>query len=357
MRIMVVDDSIVFRSQISSALVGVEGIEIVGTAPNGKIAVQKLEQIQVDLITLDMEMPELNGIETLKLIKQKGIKVKVIVFSSQTVRGAEKALEALREGADDVVAKPEGEGVNFETALESIRISLVPRVKQFMISQPQAARPVYTGESILRPKVTPVHSKIAKQKIAGFDPQAIVIASSTGGPTALETIFSQLKGPFKKPIFLVQHMPPVFTQILAKRLSSLTDCPAEEAISSQKTNPQSFLVAPGDFHMILEKENDGVYAKLTQSPMRNSVRPAADNLFETASEIYGANLLGIVLTGMGEDGALGAKKIRNNGGRVLIQNKESCVVFGMPGAVYANDDYDEIASLEGIVKLLKGILK
>lgn len=356
MRILVVDDSIVFRSQISSALVGVEGIEIVGTAANGRIAIQKLEQMQVDLITLDMEMPELNGIETLKLIRQKGIKVKVIVFSSQTVRGAEKALEALREGADDVVAKPEGEGVNFDSALDSIRASLVPRVKQFQFQKPINAKPIYTGESILRPQVSSA-PKIAKQKIAGFEPQAIVIASSTGGPTALETIFSQLKGPFRKPVFLVQHMPPVFTQILAKRLSKLSDIPAEEAISSQKTHSQSFLVAPGDFHLVLEKKNEGVFANLTQTPLRNSVRPAADNLFETASDIYGPNLLGIVLTGMGEDGALGAKKIRANGGRVLIQNKESCVVFGMPGAVYANDDYDEIASLEGIVQILKGILK
>jgi len=357
MRIMVVDDSIVFRSQISSALTGVEGIEIVGTAANGKIALQKLEQIQVDLITLDMEMPEMNGLETLKQIRQKGLKVKVIVFSSQTIRGAEKALEALREGADDVVAKPEGEGVNFETALESIRSSLVPRVKQFQTKSPIAAKAIYTGESILKSRDSVSTYKQPKQRVLGFDPQAVVIASSTGGPTALETIFSQLKGPFNKPVFLVQHMPPIFTQILAKRLSTITDHPVEEALSEQKINQRSFLVAPGNYHMVLDKQSDGVYAKLNQTQLRNSVRPAADNLFETASEIYGANLLGIVLTGMGEDGALGAKKIRTHGGRVLIQNKESCVVFGMPGAVYANDDYDEMTSLDGIVQILKGILK
>lgn len=354
---MVVDDSIVFRSQISSALSGVEGIEIVATAANGRIALQKLDQFQVDLITLDMEMPELNGLETLKLIRQKGIKVKIIVFSSQTIRGAEKALEALREGADDVVAKPEGDGVNFETALTSIRASLVPRVIQFQNTKPVAVKPIYTGESVLRPQVAQVVTKSPKQKISGFDPQAIVIASSTGGPTALEVIFSQLKGPFKKPIFLVQHMPPVFTQILAKRIGAITDTPATEAVTSQKVQSNSFLVAPGDYHMVLDKQADGIYAKLNQTNFRNSVRPAADNLFETASDIYGHQLLGIVLTGMGEDGLLGAKKIRSQGGRVLIQNKESCVVFGMPGAVYANDEYDEIASLEGIIQLLKGILK
>jgi len=356
MRIMVVDDSIVFRSQISSALTGVEGIEIVATAANGNIALQKLEQLQVDLITLDMEMPELNGIETLKLIRAKGYRVKVIVFSSQTIRGAEKALEALREGADDVVAKPEGDGVNFETALISIRSSLVPRVKQFQTLTATTPKPTYTGESILRPQQAAL-AKSIKQRIHGFDPQAIVIASSTGGPTALETIFSQLKGPFKKPIFLVQHMPPVFTQILAKRLGSLTDTPATEAIFSQKVQSNSFLVAPGDYHMVLNKQADGVYATLNQTALRQSVRPAADNLFETASEIYGNQLLGIVLTGMGEDGLVGAKQVRAKGGRVLIQSKESCVVFGMPGACFAQDEYDEIASLDGIVQLLKGILK
>jgi two-component system chemotaxis response regulator CheB len=357
MRIMVVDDSIVFRSQISSALTGVEGIEIVATAANGKIALQKLEQLQVDLITLDMEMPELNGLETLKLIRAKGLKVKVIVFSSQTIRGAEKALEALREGADDVVAKPEGDGVNFESALISIRSSLVPRVKQFQTLKAPTQKPLYTGESILKPQTAASSAKSMKQRIQGFDPQAIVIASSTGGPTALETIFSQLKGPFKKPIFLVQHMPPVFTQILAKRLGALTDTPATEAITSQKVQSNSFLVAPGDYHMVLNKQADGLYATLNQTALRQSVRPAADNLFETASEIYGNQLLGIVLTGMGEDGLMGAKQVRAKGGRVLIQNKESCVVFGMPGACFAQDEYDEIASLDGIVQLLKGILK
>jgi len=230
-------------------------------------------------------------------------------------------------------------------------------LSSFKLSRQPATKTIYTGESILNPQPTVVVGKSAKQRIQGFDPQAIVIASSTGGPTALETIFSQLKGPFKKPIFLVQHMPPVFTQILAKRISALTDAPATEAAVSQKVTTNSFLVAPGDYHMILNKQADGIYATLNQTAMRNSVRPAADNLFETASEIYGHQLLGIVLTGMGEDGLIGAKQVRSKGGRVLIQNKESCVVFGMPGACFAQDEYDEIASLDGIIQLLKGILK
>lgn len=352
MKILVVDDSIVFRTQITASLSGIPDVEVVGTAPNGKIALQKLEQLSVDLITLDMEMPELNGLETLKELRSKGHKTKVIVFSSQTIRGAEKALEALKAGADDVVAKPEGDTLNFDTVQEMIRSALVPRVQQFMsrISAREASSLKITPTPVINSKASP------KQRISSLLPSAVVIASSTGGPSALETIFTDFKGPLKKPLLIVQHMPPVFTQILAKRLATLTGADFVEAKDGDPIIPGRAYVAPGNFHMTVEKRGGSMVVALNQDPLRNSVRPAADFLFETASAHWKGSLLGVVLTGMGEDGAAGAKRIREAGGSVLIQNRESCVVFGMPGAVYQNDDFDEIADLDGIRKYLKGIL-
>ncbi len=351
MKVLVVDDSIVFRTQISSSLKGIDGVEVVGSASNGKIALEKLEQLSVDLITLDMEMPEMNGMETLREIKKRGLKTKVIIFSSQTVRGAEKALEALSEGADDVVAKPSGEELNFENAGDAVRAALIPKVMQFM-------RPVVTD---VAPKIThiaPVVNKdLPKIKLTQFSPSIGVIASSTGGPTALESIFSNLKGhTLKKPLLIVQHMPPVFTQILAKRLTDISGLDVREAKDGEAIVPGRVYIAPGDFHMLLRRADKDTIIQLNQNAQRNSVRPAADYLFETAAELFSKNCFGVVLTGMGEDGALGAKRVRQAGGAVMIQNKESCIVFGMPGAVFANNDYDEIGDLAQISERVKLLL-
>jgi two-component system chemotaxis response regulator CheB len=350
MKVLVVDDSIVFRSQISTSLSGVENVQIVGSAPNGRIAIQKLQQTTVDLITLDMEMPELNGLETIKEIKRLGLKTKIIVFSSQTVRGAEKALEALAAGADDVVAKPSAENLDFTKAQAMIEEALIPRVLQFLKTSMRLHTSPITKPSFSGPVVKP------KKVLKSFFPKAVVIASSTGGPTALENIFAQLKCIPKLPIFIVQHMPPVFTQILARRLGEIAGIPVHEAIHNQRVENGHTYLAPGGFHMTLVKDQQGLVIKLNEDAYRNSVRPAADFLFESADEIFKHNLLGVVLTGMGEDGAVGAKRIHESGGGVIIQDKESCVVFGMPGAVFVNDDYDDIMNLSEITNYLRTVI-
>ena len=350
MKILVVDDSIVFRSQISASLSGVEDVEVVGSAPNGRIAIQKLQQLNVDLITLDMEMPELNGLDTIKEIKRLGLKTKIIVCSSQTVRGAEKALEALAAGADDVVAKPSADNLDFNKAQSMIEEALIPRVQQFLKS---GKRP----SSVSAPMPTFSSSEsIDKKNLKLFMPKAVVIASSTGGPTALEFIFGNLKCKPKLPMFIVQHMPPVFTQILAKRLEDMSGFPVHEATHNQKVENGHTYMAPGGFHMLVVKEASGLVIKLNEDPYRNSVRPAADYLFESADDIFKSQLLGVVLTGMGEDGAVGSKRIHESGGGIVIQDKESCVVFGMPGAVFVNDDYDDILNLTEITNYLRTVI-
>lgn len=350
MRILVVDDSIVFRSQIAKALADVPGVEVVGSASNGRIAIQKLEQGSIDLVTLDMEMPEMDGTDVLREIKRQGFSVRVIVFSGQTQQGAASALEALSLGAHDVVAKPVGSNVNFENAYLAIRSSLLPKIMQFMAKEQGATvvtSPVLSPERSSSPNVVEANSSI-QRGINQFYPSLIVIGSSTGGPNALEKIFTSLNGELSIPIVIVQHMPPVFTQMLAKRLSDISGLSCHEAKNGEELLPNKVYVAPGDFHLVIEAKAGKHYLALNQLPQRNSVRPAVDFLFESAASLYGANCLGVVLTGMGEDGLVGARAIRKNGGRILIQNKESCIVFGMPGAIFENAQFDQIMPLDQI---------
>lgn len=361
MKILIVDDSVVFRTQITNALAAVPGVEIVGTASNGRIALQRISQQPVELMTLDMEMPELDGMETLKILRAQNKDIKVIVFSSQTVRGAEKALEALRAGADDVVAKPSGDNLNFETALDAVKTALVPKVLQFMEKKTEASTPreSLSQKPTISEPIKPEGSFNDQKKLdlRTTNPKAIVIASSTGGPTALEAIFSKIPGPYKIPVLIAQHMPPVFTQILAKRIGDLTGVPSREAVHGEAIQPNNIYFAPGDYHLRIQKMNSFYFTHLAKDDLRNSVRPSADYLFESAAETYQKNLLGVILTGMGEDGKDGAKAIKRAEGGILLQNKESCTVYGMPRAAFDAGAYDQTSDLDGIRDLLTHFLK
>jgi two-component system chemotaxis response regulator CheB len=358
-KILIVDDSVVFRSQIAAALASAPQIEVVGSAPNGSIALQRLKQLSVDLITLDMEMPEMDGIEVLKAIRQQNYKVRVIVFSAQTTRGAQKALEALEAGADDVVAKPSIGAANdgsspSSTPQDRIREVLVPKILQFLPPEQRNTGNQKLSEDLFwLAQRDPNSETFEKLPLAGFHPSLIVIASSTGGPTALETLFAELPQSLEIPILIAQHMPPVFTRILAQRLGDLSKKECSEAKNGDIIKPGQIYIAPGDYHLHLGQSKNGIVLELDQGPQRNSVRPAADYLFESAAKICGANCLGIVLTGMGQDGLQGSLAIKRAGGRILIQDEKSCVVFGMPGAIYKANCYDDIGDLDFISKVLK----
>jgi len=202
-----------------------------------------------------------------------------------------------------------------------------------------------------------VSSPRTRTNLKLLQPKALVIASSTGGPNALEILFSQLQGPYRIPILIVQHMPPVFTKILADRLSNISGCEVREAIDGEVVVANRVYVAPGDFHMSVVLQNGKTVISLNKESQRNSVRPCADYLFESAAEIYKDRLLGIVLTGMGEDGADGARAIKKCDGGIVIQSQESCVVYGMPGAVFAQGNYDEIKDINEMGIFLRDFVK
>lgn len=349
--VLIVDDSVVFRSQISNALGKHTEIRVVGTAANGSIALQKLEQSTVDVVTLDMEMPDMSGIEVLREIRKRKILVKVIFYSSKTRRGADTALLALREGADDVVAKPDHEVSTIDEAVSQIEASLVPKILQFRTTL-GAGEPIHPATSVGKEKRFG-----AKDGIATFSPSVIVMGCSTGGPSALEKVFENFISATEIPILIVQHMPPVFTESLARRLETISGIPTSEGKNDEAVMKNHIYVAPGDYHMRVENKDSSVKIVLDKTAQRNSVRPAVDSLFESAAAVYGRGCLGIVLTGMGEDGLVGAKVIRGSGGKIVIQDRNSCVVFGMPGAIFAENEYDEIGDLDMISNLLRRLAK
>lgn len=357
LKILIVDDSVVFRSQIRAALEKSPEFEVVGVANNGKIALQKLEQSSVDLITLDMEMPEMNGIETIKEIKNRKFPVKILVFSSSTKKGSEEALKALMLGADDILCKPQATTPGVGLPIDLLFEELTPKVKQFVkvnnlepAGNQNTATVVQQTEQAKQQKLIVPNPKL---NLSNFRPQIILIGCSTGGPVALERVLKPLSGyKLTVPLLITQHMPPMFTESLAKRIQEQSGISCSEAKDRQVLENKIY-VAPGDFHMCIENQGGVNVLSLNKKPQRNSVRPAVDYTFETAAEIYKNKVLGIILTGMGEDGLVGSKAIKNNGGAILIQDKESCTVFGMPGAIFANNIQDEIASLERISDLIK----
>lgn len=334
-RVLIIDDSLVFRTQIQLALKENSKIEIVGTACNGQVAIDLMLKESIDICTLDIEMPILDGIGTLKEMKRLGIKTKAIMFSSLTTSGAEKTFEALKLGAIDFVAKPQSEDINSNPSV-IIRSCLVPKILSTIRLDGK-----YNSSS---------DNEVETRNWNLFIPEVLVIASSTGGPNALVDLFSNLRDPLPFPILVTQHMPPVFTASLAERLGAYSDKISREAVDGEILKPNQIYVAPGNYHMSLSGDRKKPQIVLDQGEPRNFVRPCADFLFESASAIYKRGTLGVVLTGMGRDGADGAKAIKSYDGAVLIQNQESCVVFGMPGAVHYDGHYDFSGTPEDLAK-------
>jgi len=346
-RVLVVDDSVVIRRLVTNALEKDPLIELVGTASNGSIGMQRIQQLNPDVITLDIEMPEMDGLEMLRRVRHEFPHLRVIMFSTLTERGAAKTLEALTLGADDYVAKGSHQG-SLDNSIARLREEMIPKVRQFfrLPEQHPIAAPKETAHA---PAPASPERSASPQYTMKMRPKAVVIGVSTGGPTALGAILPALPAGFPLPILIVQHMPPLFTRLLAERINATCKLPAEEATHDCPVEPGKILIAPGDFHMKVASNGNGVRIFLDQGPRQNSCRPAVDALFTSAGEVYGGAVLAAVLTGMGQDGLRGAGILKALGATILAQDEASSVVWGMPGAVVQAGFADRVLPLDGVV--------
>lgn len=327
-RVLIVDDAVVMRRMITEALSRDPAIEVVGTASNGSLALQRLTQYNPDAITMDVDMPELNGLQTLRSIRTTHPKLPVIMVSSTTAKGALTTLDALAAGATDYITKPTGVA-NPTEGIERLAADLIPRIKiHCRHIAPITARPVTTPAP--RPPTLP---PTPPRSIPFQSAQGILIGTSTGGPNALHLLFSKLPERLGTPIFIVQHMPPVFTKMLAERLSKEGPTRVIEAEQGVLASPGNAYIAPGGHHMTLHREGDATRILLNDDPPENSCRPAVDVLFRSAAPIFGAHTLAIIMTGMGSDGLRGCQHIHEHHGIIIAQNEATSVVWGMPGYV------------------------
>lgn len=343
-RVLVVDDSVVIRKIVSDLLAEDPDIEVIGTAVNGRAGVQKAAMLKPDLVTMDIEMPEMNGIEAVRELRSQGMKMPVIMFSTLTERGAVATLDALAAGASDYVPKPANVG-SVGRSMEQVREALIPRIKSLVpLRGGSATASAPAGVPAVKAP-PPVLRKPAVRPAAGH--KLLVIGSSTGGPEALASLFGTLPS-LPVPVAVVQHMPPLFTRQFAARLDRQFGFSVVEAEHGQDMGPGQVFIAPGDFHLEVVNGSRGLVTKLTQAPPENYCRPAVDVLFRSAVAAVGSSLLGVVLTGMGSDGAAGSRVIVDHGGSVLAQDQATSVVWGMPGAVAAAGLAEQILPLNAI---------
>ena len=325
-RVLVVDDSAVIRRVVTQVIEQDPELHVVGTASNGAIALQRIPQLNPDVLTLDIEMPEMDGLETLRRLRREYPQLRVIMLSTLTERGAAVTLEALTLGADDYVQKVTNEP-SIERSMDRLGLELLPKIRQFFR---------FPGSSkVIAPTPRAANGSIATASFQGPRPRpkALAIGVSTGGPAALGAILPQLPADFPLPVLVVQHMPPLFTRFLAERLDVTCKLSVTEAADGMEVAPGRIFVAPGDFHMKISTAGNGASIHLDQSPPLNSCRPAVDALFASLAETYGGAILSMILTGMGQDGLRSVEVLKRKGATVLAQDEASSVVWGMPGAI------------------------
>ena len=331
-RVLVVDDSATIRSLLSATLSADPDVKVVGTAVNGQVALESIAAAAPDLVLLDVEMPVLDGVSTLRGIRKTHPKLPVLMFSSLTERGSKATLDALLAGANDYVAKPAG--LDAQDVAARIRSEVIGKIKALVRRSAPAPRTLPPAR---------VASPAARGPIRG-----VVVAVSTGGPTALAEVLPAFAPGVRVPVLIVQHMPAVFTAQLAERLTKICGVAVREASSGEEVRPGDVLLAPGGRHLELVGESAAPRTRLTDDPPENSCRPAADVLFRTATRVWGAGTLGVVLTGMGRDGLQGSRHVVDAGGSVIAQDEFTSVVWGMPGEVVRAGLADAVLPLSQI---------
>ncbi|SPE19775.1 fused chemotaxis regulator; protein-glutamate methylesterase in two-component regulatory system with CheA [Candidatus Sulfotelmatomonas gaucii] len=329
-RILIVDDSAVMRSLLRSVIATDPAFEMAGTAADGASALNALALNSPDLVLLDVEMPVMDGLVTLRQLRERGHKIPVIMCSSLTQRGAKVTIEALAVGASDYVAKPSGQPGR-EAAVRALAQELIPKIHALTrASQPCAIDP-------LAPRLAPAGlAASVAGPVSSALPRVVAIGVSTGGPAVLDVLLPTLPADFPLPIVIVQHMPEVFTRLFAERLSRRCGLRVCEGSESEPVMPGAVYIARGNWHMqVIASTRTGKPATihLNQDPPENHCRPAVDVLFRSVARVYGSGVVALVLTGMGSDGLAGCRLIRSQGGMVLAQDEATSIVWGMPGSV------------------------
>ncbi|HYJ31955.1 MAG TPA: chemotaxis response regulator protein-glutamate methylesterase [Candidatus Binatia bacterium] len=343
-RVMIVDDVAIVRRLVADALAVDPELLVVGMAANGREALAKIPSLAPDLIVLDYEMPEMDGLETLRELKRIGSRARVVLFSTYTRHGAKATLDALWLGADDYATKVSAS--DLVAASRCVQSELIPKIKALCSDDASAATttPVPAPTAAAEPVVPagPPPALRTREALSGRAPgrnagpgraEIIAVGASTGGPRALATLLERLPRDLAAPIVIVQHMPPLFTRSLAERLDGGTPLRCAEGEDGAVLEPGTVWIAPGNWHMTVAREGSAAVLRLTGEAPENSCRPAADPLFRSVADVYGAGALAVVLTGMGQDGLRGVERIKQRGGAVLVQDEASSVVWGMPGAV------------------------
>lgn len=354
-RVMLVDDSAVIRRVVGRVLADERGVEVVGTAANGQEALERIDSFRPHVVVLDVEMPVLDGLATLKQLRPRWPGLPVIMFSTLTSRAAAATLDALSSGASDYATKPVSQGSLDET-MEAVRTQLVPLVRSWGAvgrrRDVTVRRAPGDSDRAHRAAAAAAPRRSTPGQVSGVAPvpappsaptrpgavsravEAVVIGSSAGGPNALAELIPQFPADLRVPMLLTQHMPETFTQLLARRLNERSSIAVVEAEAGMTVEPGRLHVARGGLHMVVARRGGRVVIDLDDGPPENYCRPAVDVMFRSAARLWGSSLLGVVLTGMGRDGLDGSRVITENGGTVITQDESSCLVWGMPGAVF-----------------------
>jgi two-component system, chemotaxis family, protein-glutamate methylesterase/glutaminase len=370
LRVLVVDDSVVFRRVISNALASLPDVEVVGSVSNGKLALQRVRELRPDLLTLDLEMPEMDGLGVLDALRQARETVTVIVVSALTRQGSHATLRALEKGAFDFITKPDLPSA--EQSREAIRQELAPRlralanrleIRNILRQKPAAASaPAFPNKALPSPRTpAPGGESIAGRmnRLARPDkPELVLIGVSTGGPNALARVLPAIPRDIGVPLLIVQHMPPIFTQSLAESLARKCAISVREAAAGDIAQPNTAYIAPGGRHMRLAPGPEGAKVlQITDDPPENNCRPAVDYLFRSVASHFPGRAAAVILTGMGNDGTLGLRLLKRHGCFVIAQDEPSCVVYGMPKAAVEAGVTDAVLPLEAIAGRLTQIVR
>ncbi|MGA1823616.1 MAG: protein-glutamate methylesterase/protein-glutamine glutaminase [bacterium] len=355
LKVLVVDDTVLFRKIVSDVISSLPNAELVGTASNGSIAMRRLQELCPDIMILDIEMPGMNGIQVLEAIKNQSLDVGVIMLSSLTVKGGDMTVKALQLGAFDFITKPTGTSI--EDSRTRIRSALEPmlsaygRQREIQLILKGKHAPTHTPQ-ILRPQspaADPLSVTQRMMKIAqNSKSELVLIGISTGGPNALSEMLPKLPGDINVPLLIVQHMPPTFTQSLAKSLDAKCAIHVKEAEDNEKVLPNTAYIAPGGTQMKLILHNGQKTIRITDDPPENNCKPAVDYLFRSAAHNFPGKTTAVIMTGMGRDGTLGLQLIKRNGSVSIAQDESSCIVFGMPKEAIQAGVVDIIAPLDRI---------